>query len=349
MPTEYEYGTTTYGAHEMRHSETGSTTAAAAVAQPVSGFYVALPPVEEASGILVADIVGCLRKNIRWLIVGAVIGFVIGLCAFLTMRPVYRAEVLAAPASADKEGGLMSALNSQLGGLAQLGGISLPGRGDSAAEVVAVIRSRKFVSDFISEKRLMPVIFAEKWDAGHNRWKSGDVSKQPTQQQAYAEFSRRIMNVDLDESTRFVTVTIDWRDPIAATEWANAIIARVNTTMRQRALVEAQQNIDYLNRELSRTELVGLKQGVSTLIEAEVRRAMLANTRVEFSLRVIDPAVAPDKGHYIRPSWPLLIIGGMLIGLILTAGLVVLLSRDLGGASLLSRDPRIANDDGRHD
>ncbi len=83
--------------------------------------------------------------------------------AFL-MTPIYRAEVLLAPVSDDQQNS-MSAIASQFGGLASLAGINLGSSGSNTDQVLATLTSRSFIGDFIADKQLMPVLFADKWDA----------------------------------------------------------------------------------------------------------------------------------------------------------------------------------------
>jgi uncharacterized protein involved in exopolysaccharide biosynthesis len=67
---------------------------------------------------------------------------------------------------------------------------------------------------------------------------------------------------------------------------------------------------------------VELRSVIYSLIESEIKKAMLARGDIEFALRVVDPAVVPEK-----PSSPkrwLWMLGGGILGfaLSLSAGLI---------------------------
>jgi LPS O-antigen subunit length determinant protein (WzzB/FepE family) len=96
--------------------------------------------------------------------------------------------------------------------------------------------------------------------------------------------------------------------------------------MRQRALTDAERNIEYLNDQLGRTNVVELQQVIYNLIEAEMKTLMLANVRNEYAFSVVDPAVVPELRA--RPKRKQLVVLGALLGGIV--GLfVVAVSRSL--------------------
>lgn len=290
--------------------------------QGVAGFYIALPPVEQPTGVTVSDIIQRLLAAKRWLVLGAALGAAAGMLAFWVMRPLYRAQVLVAPAAQEESGGMLSKLASQFGGVAELGGIDLTAQGGVMPEAVAVLESHAFVADFITRKNLLPVLFPAQWNAP-------DPRKRATVQKAVERFSKRVMAVEAEKATQFVTLRIDWYDRKLAAQWANELIATLNQTMRQRAIVESRESVEYLRRELERTQVMSIQQSLNKLIEEQMRRGMLANTRSEYVVRVLDPAFVPDASRYIRPSWALLVGGGLFGGLLLAGGIVLMLARDL--------------------
>ncbi|MEK9773775.1 MAG: Wzz/FepE/Etk N-terminal domain-containing protein, partial [Opitutae bacterium] len=75
---------------------------------------------------------------------------------------VFKAETLLAPASEEKSGG--SSVLSQFGGLAAMAGISIP-NDSNVEQVVATLKSRKFLSHYIDREKLLPVLFEDIWDA----------------------------------------------------------------------------------------------------------------------------------------------------------------------------------------
>ena len=103
----------------------------------------------------------------KWLICGITfVAAVIAVVVALMLPNIYRAEALLAPNDQEGAGGL-SALAAQYGGLASLAGINLSsGSADKTALGLEVLKSRKFISEFIEHHDiLVPLMAAKGWDA----------------------------------------------------------------------------------------------------------------------------------------------------------------------------------------
>jgi uncharacterized protein involved in exopolysaccharide biosynthesis len=252
----------------------------------------------------------------RWLIV-AVMALSTALFATIafTAQRVYRATTVVISTSSERSslrGTLGSAL-AQVGGLASLAGINV-GSGDSSTEeALAVLTSRQFTERFISELNLMPLLFEEQWDESQRRWK-GELDEQPTLAQAYKYFNSEIRRVSRDRQTNLVTVQIEWPDRELAAAWANELVSRLNAEMRARAIEKAEASLEFLEKELEATALVGTREAINRLVESEIRDRMLANVTHEFAFRVVDPALPPDPTDPIRPNKLLLLLMGPMLG-----------------------------------
>ncbi|RMH15061.1 MAG: hypothetical protein D6698_11700 [Gammaproteobacteria bacterium] len=267
-----------------------------------------MPPEEE---IDLLEYWRVIWKN-RVFIVAVALGVgILAALGSLLMPNIYRAEVLLAPVSDDssQSGGLSAALGG-LGGLASLAGISLPSGGNTE-ENLAVLTSRDFLWRFIREQKLMLVLFEDDWDAVNKRWREDDPEAQPTEWDAYRLFTEDgLLSVSTDKDSGLVTLAIEWKDAELAAQWANALVERLNDYLRQRAIAESKANLQYLNRELDRTQTEDVRKALFELISQEQKKAMLANTRVQFAFRVLDPAQPPDEKA--RPERILIVVLSML-------------------------------------
>lgn len=271
----------------------------------------------------------------RWLIV--LCGFGAAVLAFgasYLITPVFRATTIVVPTSHQAQLGLADSLGGSLGsfgGLASLMGVNLGGDGAGTEEALAVMRSRQFTETFIRERNLLPILYADKWDAAGKKWKVAP-DREPTVTQAYKKFNRGIRNVFQDKKTRLVTVQIDWEDPAMAADWANDLVRRVNAEMRRRAIVEAGAALQYLEKELESTVAVDTRTAINRLVEGQVNARMIANVTAEYSFRVVDPALVPDPQDRLRPKRVFMAILAGFVGGVL--GIVITFL--LGAA----RDPR---------
>ena len=250
-------------------------------------------------------------------IVGAGIGFTIA----MLQEPLYRAEAVAARASAAASPSGMSRLFGEAAGIADLAGIRLNSEGPLHA--LAILQSRAFTEDFIRKHRLLPIMYADLWSEDSATWIES-IQEQPTVRDASQWMRRDIARVQEDSSSGLIHLTIDWTDPELAAIWANQMIEDLNEELREQALTESNNTIQYLKRELESTNILGVRDAVYGLMEQQLRQKSLANIRKEFALKMIDPAVAPSLEDRLRPR-PFLssVIGGILgflVGLILLLG-----------------------------
>jgi uncharacterized protein involved in exopolysaccharide biosynthesis len=222
----------------------------------------------------------------------------------------FRAEVLLAPAEEKSTPSFAGQLGGQLGGLAALAGVSIGG-GDSS-RAVATLRSREFAREFIEELDLLPVFFAREWDSVAESWRGKDKSKWPEMRDAVKYFHENVLSVSEEVQTGLVTVGVEWTDPTVAAVWADRLVEKLNAKLRERALREANANVEYLQNELTQTGVISLQQTISRLLETELQKLMLARGNEEFAFIVIDPAEAPKRRA--RPKRAFIAVIGTILG-----------------------------------
>lgn len=250
----------------------------------------------------------------RLLVVASVIVFAaLAAAAAFIMTPQYRVQVVMVPVKGDDMRGALSGALGQLGGLASLAGVSLPSGGNKD-ENIAFLTSRDFLARFVQEERLLPVLFAKKWDAAHERWDVDDPEEVPTVSDGVRFLDRRVRSVKEDRRTGIITLSVVWKDREQAARWANLMVERANRDLRARAISDAEASKNYLNGELARTDVVELRQSLYRLIEGQIKTIMLASVRPEYAFRVIDPAVVPQPRDKISPKRLAMIALGALFG-----------------------------------
>jgi uncharacterized protein involved in exopolysaccharide biosynthesis len=259
----------------------------------------------DADGRDVPDLLRMVWRG-RWTVVAVALAFAAAGIAYAVLGTRwYRAEVLMVPA---KDRG-MDGLMSQFGGLASLAGINLGASDD--AEPMAVLKSRGFVQGFIEEHKLETVLLAHKWDAARGTWK-GDEEKWPDIRDAVDFFDRKVRRVVEDRKTGVITLAVEWKDPAAAAQWANALAARLNDRMRSRAIAESTENVRYLKQEIATNDLVALQQPMGKLLELELQQLMLARNNKQYSFRIVDTARVPKKP--VRPQKVAVVAISLLLG-----------------------------------
>ncbi|MBM4232322.1 MAG: hypothetical protein FJ184_16610 [Gammaproteobacteria bacterium] len=231
----------------------------------------------------------------RWLVVVIAGLFTLSGTTYALLSPeVYRAEVVLAPAE-NRKGGAVA----QFGGLAGLAGISLPGAGES--EPIAVLKSKDFARAFITDLNLIPELSGD-----------GDLVGDKTDiRDAVAAFDG-VRSVTEDKKTGLVIVSIRWKDPDTAAEWANALVKHLNDRLRSQAQAESERNVAFLQREIAATSVVSLQQSMGRVLEGEMQKLMLARGNDEFAFKVIDRAVPPKQRE--APKRTMIALVSMLAG-----------------------------------
>ena len=255
----------------------------------------------------------------------ALLVFLLGVAGTIALavftRPVYRSQVVMAVAD---EGEGLSSLLGQFGGLASLAGINLGGGGKSnRAESIAVLSSRDFTRRFIEREKLLPVLFATKWDESRQNWKTTNPDKIPQLGDGVKKFEERVREVNVDERTGLITVTVDWYDRQLAATWANKLVAAANEELRTRAIAEARRSLDYLEAEAQKTSATGVRDAIYKVVETQIKTIMLANVREQYAFKVLDQAVPADKDKYIWPRRVLIIALGFVFSVLLAIGWVL--------------------------
>jgi uncharacterized protein involved in exopolysaccharide biosynthesis len=279
---------------------------------PPSGYFIVVPDTPEAEQDGLASFAAEASAAWRLLLATTVIGAVLALGVGLLMRPVFRAQAMVAPVSPQTSSGVGGTLR-QLGGIAALAGIDIGVGGGRKEEYLATLSSPGLARDFIQIQNLLPILYADRWDAQAKRWRTG--KKPPTLEQGVKRFNDDVVSIADDRRTSLVTVTVDWYSPQVAAQWANGLVELANDRLRADAIHTSQSSLEYLDRELAKTNVVEIRQAIYRLTEQQVNNAMLANVQREYAYRFIDRAVPPETKN--SPKRKVMGAVGAVLGLFL--------------------------------
>ncbi len=256
----------------------------------------------------------------KWLIMSiTAIVMLASLAASLVLPRSYKATVLVVPSEHTNSRGSFGALNSltsAFGGLSTLAGITSPTANQAAIDV-ATLKSQVLINEFISANHLVPLLLSS-GDGGARVNARLHAVNSVALWRATQKFKRKILDVSEDRKTGLIKISIIWKTPQTAALWANGLVEAVNSFLRNREISESQREVSYLKNQVKATSDLTIKTGIYALIQEQISRAMLAEGRQEYALRVIDPAFAPHVAYAPKPIlWTL---GGFLGGLLLSLG-----------------------------
>lgn len=233
------------------------------------------------------------------------VGFLSSVLYSLSIPNIYSATayiVAAEQSSSELSGGIASSLSS-LG----LGNISVGNKGSVNIDK-ARLKSREFLTSFINKHDLLPKLFYKNWDIDKKEWKS---SEEPTLIEAYELLESRIAIFGPTPLNEIIFVSVDWYDPILASDWTNMLIEEVNLDARNRKKEEIEQSLYFIQQELQKANLAEIKFSLNELIKSQLRESILANVKIEYSFRFIDHAIPPTKKS--SPNRTIIVIIGTLL------------------------------------
>jgi len=251
--------------------------------------------------------------------------FVALVTGFVT-RPIYRASVTVTAANQSEAGvGGLASLASKFGGVADLAGLG--SLNASLQESLAVLQSRELTVNFIKENNLLLELFHENWNQAKGRWKAPSLLTQfkgflsgsqppadnaPPDWEAYRKFDK-IRRIRVDDVAGVTVISIEWRDPYVAAEWANKLVEYADETIRAKALAESRRSMRFLQNQSAQATNSDVREAIYTLTAQELKKSMFANVRSDFALKILDKA-APD----LQRVWPrrgILVVLGLVGGL----------------------------------
>ena len=222
----------------------------------------------------------------------------------LSINDYYTSQVLVVPAEDQQSSG-----SSALSGMASMAGFNIGSspEANKTKQAIAVIKSRKFIVDFIEKYNLMvPILAAEGWNQNTNKL-SIDGSLYDKQNDrwieyrnvsdAYRVFMKKHFSVSSDIlESGLITVKVNYLSPYLANEWTSLLVQEINYRFKKEAIDEANQSIEYLNVELSKSGLnLDEKRVLYNLIQSQTNKLVLANGKDEFIFKTIDPSYIADK------------------------------------------------------
>jgi uncharacterized protein involved in exopolysaccharide biosynthesis len=267
--------------------------------------------------------------------IGVLICLILGACAGITLSLLsdekYQATIVVSTVSDEglnsRLGGL-GALASQYGGLASLAGISIGGN-NKRDESLGVLQSEFLTEKYINDHNLLPVLFPKYWDSNAGKWKVTDKKRMPTLWKANRYFNKSIRKVIDEKRTGLIYLKIEWKDPVIAAQWANDFVKLTNSYLRDKAILESENSIAYLREEGAKADSVDARHAIYTVMENEINKEMLAREREEFALKIIDPAVPPERPSSFGPLG--MGIFGVAAGLLVSMFWVAIRAKFTGG------------------
>ena len=261
----------------------------------------------------------------------------------LSLPNMYKSSMLLTPSQNDAKGGL-SALAAQYGGLAAMAGINLGGLGGDNGRIeqaVELMTSWPFLESFVNKYNIKPQIMALKgWDKKKKQlvydddiynprtkmWvREVDIDKgetsEPSSYETFEKFSK-MLSVNIDSKSGMISLSVEHYSPEIAFDWVGLLKEEINSFYQEKDMLEAQNNIDYLEKKIHQTNVTDMQSVFYKMIEGQMKTLMLAEVSEQYLIKTVVPAkVAEEKSKPRRLLIVLLTI--MLGGIVSTIAILV--------------------------
>ena len=233
----------------------------------------------------------------------------------LTLPDTYTARMVLGPKTSSMLNGSGSGfgrIGGALGTLAALQGQS----GDSNYDRYrALLTSQDLANGLLRDRSLVAHVFRLEWDSGAQIWRRPgglwfDVKQSIKTMLCMrlwrapgtgemTRFLRQNVQASLDRSNNFTTLSYEDEDPEFARTFLLKLHGIADGMMRQTLLQTSQSRMDYLNAQLSVTNLTDARKTLMELLLAETNNIMIGRADVGFAVEVIDQPSVPEA-----PSGP---------------------------------------------
>jgi len=267
------------------------------------------------------------------ILIGAItsLATIISIIYALSLQNIYTSQSLLIPTAQEQS------LSSKLGNLSALGsiaGFNLPSsQSTKSQEGIERIKSFEFFSNnFLPNIKLENLMAVDKWipeeniliydnkkfNKSNNKWvRDAKYPKKivPSAQEAFKTY-KKILSVNEDKQTSFVSISIEHQSSIVAKKWLDIVIHQINVSMRKIDAEVAEKSIAFLNEASKSTNVQSIKEAIAKLVESQMQTLMLASSTEAYVYKIIDsPIVVEEKS---KPNRVMICILGTLLGAMLS-------------------------------
>ena len=259
---------------------------------------------------------------------------IIGIIYSLQLPDVYESEALLAPI--EDSSSLMSGSASEFSGLAGLVGINLPSvdANSNSKKAKEVMNSLDFFENYLMPKIFLPNLMAvDYWEEENNKiiydegifkentnsWtRDFSYPKQlvPSAQESFLVFKEKHFNLQEDESTGYMILSMKHQSPLIAKQWVEIIVKEVNAYFREKDRARSEKAVIFLNKQMAATTLSEVRLVTASLAQKEIQKLTLIEANEDYVFEYIyPPSIMEEKSG---PKRAFIVILFAFLGLILS-------------------------------
>ena len=143
----------------------------------------------------------------------------------------------------------------------------------------------------------------------------------PSSQESFKVFQDKNLNINQDDETGFVSISVRHESPYLAKAWTEIIILELNRYFRVKDKAEAQAAVNYLNMQIAQTNFTEVKQVIAQLLQQKTQQLALIEVSEFYVFDYIDPPVVMEEKN--GPQRIIIYLIGVLFGGIFAISLIL--------------------------
>jgi len=194
------------------------------------------------------------------------------------------------------------------GMLAELTGINISGQAGKTLDMVKrrlmtkdfykhmITLNPDFYRDLIAIKAFNEELRLNIYDSEIYNLKNAEWIAEPSFYDGYKIYLNTVKAGFLDEKTgNFLVIRAEHRSPIVAQFLVQQVITQINELKRAEDIEDAQLTLDYLQKEIMKTNQISIKTAINGLIENQVKTKTFAYVKNNYLIKPLDTAYIPEK------------------------------------------------------
>ena len=221
-----------------------------------------------------------LWEGRKIIVISTTICFLSSIFLALSLNHYYKSTATLSVIEAVSGGG------GNIGGFAQMAGISIQQMGIKGPRFINTIRSRAFLKHLISiDENILPALAAaenydveskklvlnpEIYDAANKKW----LIPEPNYLKYYPTYMR-MLYTDYHDMRRIIDLELQHISPKFAKEFLDIVIREGDKMLRDFDMQVSIDSLEYLNVELAETKLLNIKSSLNQMILSQMQTKMM--------------------------------------------------------------------------
>ncbi len=252
-----------------------------------------------------------------------------------TATPLYSVSLKVYPVEEKND-----AVSSGLNNLSMLTGVTLGAEGNNFSLYLAGVHNFETAQTLSEDEDIMKYIFENEWDKKRNQWvepdnfikKVKDLLKKIIGIQSITwekpgslrmhEFLENNIVINKNADNSIETLSLQTKNPELGIKILQSIHSISDSTLRQRALINTNDNIEYIENKLKDVKIIEYRQALIDILSSQEKQRMMAMSGKHYSgqpfdlpIRSINP-VSPSPVLVLIMTTIIAVFFGALLGII---------------------------------